>query len=130
MVDATSILDPHKPPRVTLSQEELDEAEAQIAEGLLPPDWFARYYEEQAKNVFGDDHKKDKHGEPIEQGIGSVGNMSLNAVNAYIKEQQRREGGPEPHFEEHLARMRRQLAECEARRAAERKANPNKWGRR
>jgi hypothetical protein len=72
-------------------------------------------------DVFGVDHKTDKDGNPIEQGIGAAGNVTAQHVEAYIKEQtERRPNGPEPGYEDHLARMRKQLAECEARRAAER----------
>ena len=70
-------------------------------------------------DVFGVDHKKDKAGNPIEQGIGAKGNMTVQCIEAYIKNQtERSPSGPEPGYEEHLARMRRELAETQARNAA------------
>ena len=123
MVDASSVLDPHKPQRVTLSEEELLEAQAHIAEGLLPADWLERYREEQARNVFGDDHLKDRNGTPIEQGLGSAINQTKNSVEAYRRWRQ-----SEPGFERHLALMERQLEEFNQRRAKERASAP-KHGR-
>jgi hypothetical protein len=74
-------------------------------------------------DVFGIDHKLDRNGNPIEQGVGSPGNMTMQAINAYVKEQtERSANGPEPGYEETLAKMRKQLAECEARRRAEQSA--------
>ena len=47
--------------------------------------------------------------------------MTAQAIEAYIKNQtERRKGGPEAGYEENLARMRRDLAACEARRLAAR----------
>jgi hypothetical protein len=52
---------------VALRQDEWDE---------LTPAEKKQHLEDEAKNVFGHDHKKDRHGKPIEQGIGSPGNLS------------------------------------------------------
>ncbi len=72
-------------------------------------------------DVFGVGHQVDKQGKPIEQGVGSNGNMTQQAIDAYVKNQtERNPNGPEPGYEEHLARMRKQLAACEAQRAAAR----------
>jgi hypothetical protein len=71
------------------------------------------------KNTFGVDHKKDKNGKPIEQGVGSANNMSRQCITAYVAEQTtRRPGGPEAGYEIALAKMEQQFAECEARRKA------------
>jgi hypothetical protein len=80
MVD--SIIDPM---RISLSQTEIDEIEQLIAAGNLPPDFLDRHKEAVRRNVFGHDHRVDKNGRPIEQGIGSPGNMTRNAIDAYKK---------------------------------------------
>ena len=75
------------------------------------------------EDVFGVGHKTDKSGIPIEQGVGAPGNITQQHIDAYVKAQtdsKIRPGGPEPGYEDHLARMRRELAECNARRAAAR----------
>lgn len=75
------------------------------------------------EDVFGVGHKVDKAGNPIEQGVGAPGNITQQHIDAYVKAQtdsKMRPGGPEAGFEEHLAQMRRGLAECNARRAAAR----------
>ena len=66
--------------------------------------------------MFGFDHKVDRSGKPIEQGVGSPGNQSRNSIEAYKKY-----CSHEPDFEKNLARMQRELAEADARRAAERR---------
>jgi hypothetical protein len=65
-------------------------------------------------DVFGVGHRVDKLGKPIEQGLGSRGNMTATSVAAYEKH-----CSHESNFSENLARMKRELAECEARRAAQ-----------
>jgi hypothetical protein len=73
------------------------------------------------EDVFGVGHKTDKMGAPIEQGIGAKGNITQQHIDAYTKNQtERSPNGPEPGYEENLKKMRVELAECEARRAAER----------
>jgi len=75
------------------------------------------------EDVFGVGFKTGKDDQPLEQGIGAKGNMSQHCIDAYIISQtQRNPNGPEPGYEETLARMRKDLAECDARRAAERRA--------
>jgi hypothetical protein len=54
------------------------------------------------KNVFGFDHKTDRQGKPIEQGVGSPGNQSRNSIEACKKY-----CSHEPDFERNLARMHR-----------------------
>jgi hypothetical protein len=130
-MDTPSTFDPLKPTVLNLSPEEYDEIDEQIAAGVLPVDWYQKHYEAIDRNVFGHDFKRDAKGRPIETGIGSNFNLTANAVEAYIKEQtERRQGGPEPGFEENLAKLRKQLAVCEARRREEAKAKRFKYGRR
>lgn len=69
------------------------------------------------KDVFGEGHRTDKAGNPIEQGVGSPGNITQQHIDAYVKNQtERAANGPEPGYEENLAKMRKDLAACEARR--------------
>jgi hypothetical protein len=71
------------------------------------------------KNVFGADHKRDRKGNPIEQGLGSHANPTQQSIEAYVKDQtQRRGGGPEEGFEENLKAVRARLAEFHAERKA------------
>jgi hypothetical protein len=58
---------------VALRQEEWDE---------LSPEEKKLHRAAEAKNVFGADHKTDRHGRPIEQGIGSASQPSLNHFQA------------------------------------------------
>jgi len=125
MVDATSLIDPLKPTPLSLSEAEKDEIERLIEAGKLPADWFARHYAAVEANVFGVDHKKDRAGKPIEQGLGSPGNQTRQSIEAY-----RRWNQSEPDYERNLARMEKELEASQARRASEAKANPNKYGRR
>jgi hypothetical protein len=123
MVD--SVFDPTNIPTITLSGEELDEIEMRIEAGELPPDYILRYYEAVRKNVFGADHKTDKAGNPVEQGLGSAFNQTKQSVAAY-----RKWNSNEPDYEKNLARMEAELAAADTRCAAERSdAKPNKYGR-
>ncbi|HZR74546.1 hypothetical protein [Bradyrhizobium sp.] len=77
-------------------------------------------------DVFGVNFKTDRNGLPIEDGVGSANNMTQHCIDAYVASQtQRNPNGPEQGFQETLARMKKQLAECNARRAAERAAADN-----
>jgi hypothetical protein len=85
-----------------------------------PPDVRRRLIKEARKitndNVFG-------VGNTTEVGLGAAGNETKQSVEAYIKANHppyRMQ--PEPSYEEHLAKKRKNLAECEARRRAERTA--------
>jgi hypothetical protein len=69
------------------------------------------------RDVFGSDHKKDRHGRPIEQGLGSHVNPSRQSIEAYKKF-----GKDEPDFGKNLARMEERLAEVQAQRAKSRPA--------
>jgi hypothetical protein len=108
-----TVIDPIRMPTVTLLQTEMDEIEDLMAQGQLPPDWLERYHVAVAANVFGADHKKDKHGNPIEQGRGAAANMTSQSVEAYKKW-----GKDEPGYAENLKRMEAQLAACNEVRAA------------
>ena len=71
-------------------------------------------------HVFGPGAKKDADGNYQETGIGSWNNITKAHVEAYVTEQTKRRDTPEAGYEETLAKMRAQLAVCEARRRAER----------
>ena len=71
-------------------------------------------------HVFGPGAKKDADGNYQETGIGSWDNITKAHVDAYIANQTIRRDTPEVGYEETLAKMRAQLAVCEARRRAER----------
>jgi hypothetical protein len=81
----TSTIDPLSVPVLNLTGDEMDEIRNQIAAGLLPQDYLERHREAVARNVFGFDHKKDRHGNPIEQGIGAKGRENLNHFRALQK---------------------------------------------
>lgn len=67
---------------VHLTAEERAEAQALIARGELPADALERQAESEARNVFGHDARKDRNGRFQEQGIGAIGNESLNHFEA------------------------------------------------
>jgi hypothetical protein len=85
----------------------------------LPPDVRRKLMREAREiatgNVFGVDHKKDRNGTPIEQGVGSSGNQTRASIDAYIKY-----NSGAPDYQETLARMEKEYAECQVRRQAER----------
>jgi hypothetical protein len=100
---------------VALRTEELDDMRKQIADGKLPADAIQKYLADEEKAVFGFDFKRDRHGKPIEQGIGSAAQPSENSVKAYELY-----GRDEPDYQTNLARMRKELAEHQKRRAERR----------
>lgn len=108
----------YKPPVVSLTQAEVDEMKQLIVEGKIPRDAFEQVEEATEKNVFGIDVKHDRHGNPIEQGIGSAAQPSRNSIEAYKAHQMGNKFGPEKGFEENLARMEAEFAEFEKKRAA------------
>jgi hypothetical protein len=63
----------------------MDEIKAQMKAGALPADFLERHREAVRKNIFGFDHKTDKHGEPIEQGMGAKGHETANHFAALKK---------------------------------------------
>ena len=99
---------------VALSGDELTEMRMKVQSGELPADAIKRYLEDERKNVFGFDHKM-KNGKPVEQGLGSPGNQTRNRIESY-----KRFNSHEPDFEKTVARMERELAAANERRAAER----------
>ena len=101
---------------VTKTAQEIDEMRAEIAAGTLPPDAIKRYREEEDRNVYGHDAKRRRDGSYIEQGVGSAGNQTRNSIEAYKKYHSN-----EPDFEKQVARMERELAATNERRAAERR---------
>ncbi|MFY9835601.1 MAG: hypothetical protein WAK55_03890 [Xanthobacteraceae bacterium] len=69
-------------------------------------------------DVYGEGFKRDRTGKPMEQGLGTPGNQTAQSVAAYEKW-----GVNEPDYDKNLARMKKELADCNERRAAERKAD-------
>jgi hypothetical protein len=63
-------------------------------------------------------HKLDRSGKPIEQGVGSANNQSANSIAAFEKY-----CSHQPDFERELARMKKELAASNERRASERGAS-------
>jgi hypothetical protein len=84
-MDTPSTIDPIRIPTITLTGEEIDEIRAEIKEGRLPADYLDRYAKAVRDNVFGADHKTDKNGRPIEQGIGAKSRETLNHFAALKK---------------------------------------------
>jgi hypothetical protein len=89
-----------------------------------PPSVRARMMEEakrkSTEDVFGVGFQRDRNGKPIEQGKGSAAQPTQQSIDAYVLEQTtRRVGGPEPGYEQHLARMRKDLATYQARKAVD-----------
>ena len=95
---------------VTKTPDEMAQMKADIEAGLLPSNAITQYFEDEARNVFGNDFKRDRHGKPIEQGIGSASHPTQNHVDAYSQY-----GKNDPDYAENLARMKQALAAYEAR---------------
>ena len=112
-------IDPVRIPTINQSPAEIAEMEAMIEAGQLPKDFIKRHVDAVDANVFGADAPKDRNGFRVEQGLGSPGNMTQQAIDAYIKNQtERRTGGPEPGYEQHLKRMQAQLVETQKKNDA------------
>jgi hypothetical protein len=127
----STVLDPIRMPTVTLSEEELETYLVMIEQGQLPADWLDRYYEAVQANVFGHDHKTNKHGDPIEQGHGAPGNQTANSVAAYVKYcGPGRDRAAEPGYEENLKRIQAEFAKCEEARKAKVQAAKNRRSKR
>jgi hypothetical protein len=125
--------DPVRPPTIMQSEEELDDMEARIARGELPADFLDRHFEAVEGNVFGIDHKKDKKGNPIEQGIGAPGNQTKNSIEAYKKYGRPEKGASEvehKEFADNLRRMQAELDACNEVRAASASARRRRGGQR
>ena len=97
--------DPIRPPTINQSMEELEQMQALIDAGQLPPDFIERHFDAVDANVFGVDAPKDRRGYRVEQGRGSPLNMTQQSIDAYKKW-----GKDEPDFNENLKRMESQLA--------------------
>jgi hypothetical protein len=110
-MEATTKFDARRPTPLDLSWHEKQEIEAQIAEGTLPADYLAQCAEAAAQATFGHDYKRDRRGEPIQQGVGSPGNMTRQSIDAY-----RRWHSQDEDFQKNLAIMEKQLLECNERR--------------
>jgi hypothetical protein len=104
---------PLKPTPLVLTPEDVEHIDGLIAQGQLPPDWFDRCEAARAENVFGFDHKTDRKGVPIEQGIGSESQVTANSVAAY-----RKWGVNDPDYERHLAKLEKLLVEQQPKREA------------
>jgi hypothetical protein len=84
----------------------------------LTPDQKKAWRQEVENQMYGFDHKKDKRGRPIEQGLGSKGNETRQCLEAMK--------GPygipkdDPKRDEYIAEYEARLIETEARRKAER----------
>jgi len=64
-------------------------------------------------DVFGEGFKRDKNGKPIEQGLGSASNPTQTCVDAYALW-----GKNEAGYSQHLAFLKKQLSDFQARKAA------------
>lgn len=96
---------------VTLTPMELQEIQQRIDQGELPKTTIKDHFDQEAKNVFGQDARKTRHGY-VEQGIGSPQNQTRNSVEAY-----RKHGVGEPDYAENLKRMEQELVDSQQRRA-------------
>ena|ERR1700761_4545771 len=118
----TTPIDPMRVPSINLNEGELAEMEALIEQGTLPKDFLDRHFDAVDANVFGVDAPKDRKGFRLEQGIGTPGNMTANSIAAYIKYHGPHSLVPDPEeeFNKNVARMRADLAKCDAERNAKR----------
>lgn len=63
---------------VHLTEGEIAEMQALIDQGELPKSALKDHFEAEARNVYGFDAKKDRHGNYIQQGVGAKGRESAN----------------------------------------------------
>ena len=111
--------DPIRPPTINQSMAELEQMQALIDAGQLPPDFIERHFDAVDANVFGVDAPKDKRGYRTEQGRGSPVNMTQQSIDAYKKWH-----GPskdQPEGEAGVAENRKKM---EAQLATNQKKNP------
>lgn len=73
---------------INLTPGELAEMEDDAKRGELPPNAVAIWHKMVEDNVFGHDHKRDRKGRPIEQGIGSRGRETRNHFDALKRSEQ------------------------------------------
>jgi hypothetical protein len=90
--------------------QSIDEIPKDVRRNLLK-----RAKEIAQNDTFGVGHKT-KDGKPVEQGLGSWDNPTLQSIEAYIANQTKRQPVPDADFEEQLRKMRARLAEVEAER--------------
>jgi hypothetical protein len=81
----TTTIDPTRILVLNLTADEIEEIKNQIAAGNLPPNYFELCDEARARNVFGADAVKDRHGNWIEQGAGAKGRETANHFVALKK---------------------------------------------
>jgi hypothetical protein len=81
----TTVIDPVRVPVITLSSDELEQIRADIAAGVPGADYLERYRDAVARNIFGFDAVKDRHGNYIEQGLGAKGHETGNHFSALKK---------------------------------------------
>jgi hypothetical protein len=67
---------------IHLSEGEIANMQALIDQGELSKDAIKKHFEAEARNVYGFDAKRDRHGNWIEQGIGSKGRETSNHFNS------------------------------------------------
>lgn len=67
-----------------MTAEEIDEVRRRMNERDFDA-WLKEYRAVQARVVFGHDYEVDKNGNPIEQGIGSVKQQTINHKRALAK---------------------------------------------
>jgi hypothetical protein len=117
---------------VNLSEAELEEMQALIDAGVLPPDHMERHFDAIDQAVHGVHAPIDpKTGKRIGIGLGSPTNQTQQSIDAFIRWCGPGKPNEDPTFEKSLARMRRELEQSNARRKAEAAANPKKkfWQR-
>jgi hypothetical protein len=107
--------EPGRVPTINLTVSEIDEMYDLIDKGELPKDYVDRYFEAVNRNVFGEDAKKDRKGNFLEQGIGSPMNQSRNSIEAY-----RKYSNDDPEVKAaNIKRMESELVASDAKRRAE-----------
>jgi hypothetical protein len=90
---------------VTLTQSELTHLRETGGQAAVDA-----HFENETRNVFGHDYKRDKNGRPIEVGIGSPAQPSKNSVDGYEKYHKN-----DPGYAANLAKMKADLAAYEAK---------------
>lgn len=100
-----SLSDKLRPPSINQSIKELEQMQARIDKGDLPPDYIERHFDAVDANVFGFDAPKDKNGQRQEQGLGSPRNQTRQSIEAY-----KRWHKDDKDFQKTLETMEAQLA--------------------
>jgi hypothetical protein len=121
-MDATSVLDPVRPPAQSLTDDELNEIAARIEAGELPADYLRRHKQAVRDNVFGVGHAVDKAGRPVEQGLGSAFQQTRQSIDAFKKYH-----ANDVNFERDLAVLEKQLLATEQRKKSEAPGADQAW---